>query len=205
MNKSHSNIATEGRVAQKVTASTALMSHAKKFVAQRNDAKSILLIDHGGKVEEPTNKTLNLLGVRPSASYRKQLAANKSANAGASDDLNQDILELQQPRKRFRGQDGGAVDPSGATAAYKCTFEGCLKLFTNQQQLKTHLAYHQSKTNFLCSVPSCRKPFNYRHNLQMHMRVHNDHRPFECPQSCGKSFRTKGNMMDHLRRHYAIK
>lgn len=37
------------------------------------------------------------------------------------------------------------------------------------------------------------------------MRVHNDTRPYECPQNCGKSFRTKGNMMDHLRRHYAIK
>ena len=94
MNKSHSTIATEGRTAPKVTASTALMSHAKQFVAQRNDAKSILLIDHGGKVEEPTNKTLNLLGVRPSASYRKHCAVSKLAPKGSADDLTEDILEL---------------------------------------------------------------------------------------------------------------
>ena len=45
MSKSHTKSATQGTSGTKVTASTALMSHAKQFVAQRNDAKSILLVD----------------------------------------------------------------------------------------------------------------------------------------------------------------
>ena len=51
-------------------------------------------IGNGGKVEEPTNKTLNLLGVRPSASYRKHCAVSKLAPKGSADDLTEDILEL---------------------------------------------------------------------------------------------------------------
>ena len=89
--------------------------------------------------------------------------------------------------------------------SYKCPHLGCEKEFDLQSSLKAHLAYHKSRPNFACPVPSCNKVFNYRHNLSMHMRVHNNLRPFECPQNCGKSFRTKGNMIDHLRRHYAIK
>ena len=41
--------------------------------------------------------------------------------------------------------------------------------------------------------------------LDMHVRLHEEDRPFNCPQNCGMSFKAKGNMLDHLRRHYAVK
>ena len=83
----------------------------------------------------------------------------------SADDLAEELLELKQPKKRFRGPDGMPLNSQDHLDTLACTFEGCQKEFTSQQQLKTHLAYHQSKANFFCSVPSCRKPFNYRHNL----------------------------------------
>lgn len=116
------------------------------------------------------------------------------------------LLGLYRRNKRFRAS-GGQAETEGnqALGAFKCVVAQCQKEFESARLLKTHMAYHQLRANFVCSVSSCKKPFSYRHNLVMHMRVHNDHRPFSCPQNCGKTFRTKGNMMDHLRRHYAIK
>ena len=114
----------------------------------------------------------------------------------------QDLKGKQLASKRIKGDQGREIE---APQVFRCTFGTCTKEFKSSQYLKTHLAYHQSRANFVCPVPQCLKSFNYRHNLSIHMRVHNDNRPFDCPQKCGKSFRTKGNMMDHLRRHYAVK
>ena len=59
--------------------------------------------------------------------------------------------------------------------------------------------------HFVCPTPKCLKSFPSKHMLDMHVRLHDDYRPYECPQNCGMSFKAKGNMLDHLRRHYAVK
>jgi hypothetical protein len=51
-------------------AAEALMTHAKSQ-SQKIDAKSILLMDRAGKVQEPTTETLSLLGTRTQAAFRK--------------------------------------------------------------------------------------------------------------------------------------
>jgi len=178
-------------------AAEALMTHAKSQ-SQKIDAKSILLMDRAGKVQEPTTETLSLLGTRTQAAFRKMQQKDALSDSLSSSDP-------QHAKKRLRMENGDHMDLQVRTEVLRCSYESCKKEFRSLQFLKTHLAYHESRANFVCTVPSCKKSFNYRHNLSIHMRVHNDHRPFECPQNCGKSFRTKGNMMDHLRRHYAIK
>ena len=175
------------------------MIHAKAQ-SQKIDAKSILLMDRTGKVQEPTQETLSLLGSRTQAVFRKMHSKDSLC-----DSSNLSFDPQGQTNIRFKAENGTPVELQARTETLKCSYEFCKKEFRSFQFLKTHLAYHESRANFSCTVPSCKKSFNYRHNLSIHMRVHNDHRPFECPQSCGKSFRTKGNMMDHLRRHYAIK
>ena len=37
------------------------------------------------------------------------------------------------------------------------------------------------------------------------MLIHSNERPFPCPIGCGLSFRTKGNMQDHHRRHSGLR
>ena len=174
-----------------------LKNNARTFQRSKIDAKSILLMDLEGKVQEPTQQTITLLGARSQASYRK---TQKGGMASSMDALSVDIDV--KGNKRFRGENGQVVE---VPEVFKCTYGDCTKEFRSSQYLKTHLAYHQSRAIFVCPVAGCGKSFNYRHNLSIHIRVHNDHRPFNCPQNCGKSFRTKGNMMDHLRRHYAMK
>ena len=174
-----------------------LKNNARTFQRSKIDAKSILLMDLEGKVQEPTQQTITLLGARSQASYRK---TQKGGMASSMDALSVDIDA--KGNKRFRGENGQVVE---VPEVFKCTYGDCTKEFRSSQYLKTHLAYHQSRAIFVCPVAGCGKSFNYRHNLSIHIRVHNDHRPFNCPQNCGKSFRTKGNMMDHLRRHYAMK
>ena len=51
----------------------ALRSHARSQMTTRIDAKSILLVNEAGKVQEPTNTTLNLLGARSSAARHRQV------------------------------------------------------------------------------------------------------------------------------------
>ncbi len=181
--------------------SNALVKHAQSVKSQRTDSKSILLINYEGSVQQPTSQTLNLLGTRTSRVRRMQKA--KQTEDKLEDD-EVDLLGFIRPMKRFYA-DKMRLNIEPGHQMIKCTHGECTKEFYSEQHLKTHMAYHMSRADYVCSVPECGKSFNYRHNLSMHMRVHNDHRPFECPQNCGKSFRTKGNMMDHLRRHYAIK
>ena len=185
----------------------AIKRHAKTFSSLNVDGKSILLVDQLGQVQEPTKLTVSLLGVKAAGKKRLSKEVLSSPNEDQELDQKQDeILSLKKPRKKGCKSVYGAMEPDQAQAdSFKCPYENCQKEFNQRTSLKAHLAYHKSRPNFACPVASCNKVFNYRHNLSMHMRVHNNLRPFECPQKCGKSFRTKGNMIDHLRRHYAIK
>ena len=136
------------------------------------DAKSILLMDKTGKVQEPTSETLSLLGSRTHASMRKIRPYT------AQQEQDEEHLE---PYKRARLIEYAQNEAQRAEQVFVCHYPGCKKEFRNQQFLKAHLAYHESRAKFVCPIQSCGKSFNYRHNLSIHMRVHNNFRPFECP------------------------
>ena len=193
----------QAKASEKDSAKTAqlLKEHAQALPASKIDAKSIILMDGAGNVQEPTTETVNLLGSRTSGAYRKLKRYQGASESVTGMALADSSLTTKRPRRSDESDKSQAAE----NEVFQCNFPGCNKQFRQTQYLKAHMAYHQSRANFVCSVPSCGKSFNYRHNLSIHMRVHNDDRPFECPQTCGKRFRTKGNMMDHLRRHYAVK
>ena len=48
-----------------------LKSSAKKMIKLRADAKSIILVQSNGQVQEPTQQTVSLLGARPSSRFLK--------------------------------------------------------------------------------------------------------------------------------------
>ena len=58
MNQMCKKEAHEGQIGGHGDISKALQSHAKNQMAHRIDAKSILLVDETGLVQEPTNQTL---------------------------------------------------------------------------------------------------------------------------------------------------
>lgn len=83
--------------------SEALKVHAKKHQGQRVDAKTILLVDTAGTVQEPTSQTLQLLGVRTSAKFRKAKAAETLKEGASPDEDEIALLGFARLGKRFRG------------------------------------------------------------------------------------------------------
>ena len=87
--------------------------------------------------------------------------------------------------------------------AFKCQY--CHKEFARLNRYRAHMHSHNGTHPFVCPVLACSKAFSEKQNLKTHMLIHTDDRPFSCPENCGLSFRTKGNMMDHVRRHFNIR
>jgi len=105
--------------------SEALKCHAKNQQGQRADAKTILLVDEGGSVQEPTSQTLTLLGVRSSAKYQQ----SKNSQEGLEGDEAEAeiaLLGFSRPLKRFR-IDGASAGLESGQDVFTCPLETCQK------------------------------------------------------------------------------
>ncbi|XP_069132456.1 zinc finger protein 76-like isoform X2 [Argopecten irradians] len=86
--------------------------------------------------------------------------------------------------------------------AYKCSFEGCGRLYTTHHHLKVHERSHTGDRPFKCEFPSCTKAFATGYGLKSHTRVHTGEKPYKCPEeSCDKAFKTSGDLQKHVRTH----
>ncbi|KAJ3388637.1 Metallothionein expression activator [Lobulomyces angularis] len=73
-----------------------------------------------------------------------------------------------------------------ALEIFKCTHEGCPKVFNHIFNLKSHLKAHSPERSFVCD--QCSSSFRRSHDLKRHCRsIHSSIKPFEC-RSCSKSF-----------------
>ncbi|XP_052903479.1 transcription factor grauzone-like [Anopheles moucheti] len=74
----------------------------------------------------------------------------------------------------------------------------CGKWLKNKLCLRKHMLQH-SQVRHGCD--QCDYTTVNKQSLKNHRRVqHTDHKPFECP-SCGKSFKLKSNLREHLAQH----
>ncbi|OWF49709.1 zinc finger protein 76-like isoform X2 [Mizuhopecten yessoensis] len=86
--------------------------------------------------------------------------------------------------------------------AYKCSFEGCGRLYTTHHHLKVHERSHTGDRPFKCEFPACTKAFATGYGLKSHTRVHTGEKPYKCPEeSCDKAFKTSGDLQKHVRTH----
>jgi KRAB domain-containing zinc finger protein len=111
----------------------------------------------------------------------------------------EDCSHLEGFANEFLGRDETPLTPA---TEFKC--EKCHKTFQKKVRLLAHMHLHFGTQPFKCSAKNCGKAFSERQNLKIHMMIHTNERPFVCPD-CGQSFRTKGNMQDHHRRHTGAK
>ncbi len=130
--------------------SDALVKHAQSVKSQRTDSKSILLLNYEGNVQQPTSQTLNLLGTRTSRVRRMQKAKQPEEDKLEDDEV--DLLGFIRPMKRFYA-DKMRQNIEPGHKMFKCTHGDCTKEFYSEQHLKTHMAYHMSRADYVCPVP----------------------------------------------------
>lgn len=87
----------------------------------------------------------------------------------------------------------------GNSISYPCNI--CHKEFTTNQTLKNHLLSHRKDIEpkpATCQCLVCGKLYSNKKTLNVHLRIHTEDRPFKCEiDSCGKSFRTSGHLIQH--------
>ena len=83
-----------------------------------------------------------------------------------------------------------------ARQGYKCTFEGCDKMFGLPSRLAAHVRTHTGERPYPCSWPSCGWSFRTSSKLKRHERSHTNERKHICP-ICSKAY----NRPEHLKAH----
>nr|XP_012224831.1 PREDICTED: transcription factor IIIA-like [Linepithema humile] len=84
---------------------------------------------------------------------------------------------------------------------YTCKQRGCGKVFTNQDEYKTHEALEALKIRFICREPGCGEELSdpgsmWRHYQEWH---NNETNVFACPYTnCGSLHATSSNLEDHI-------
>ncbi|XP_063979799.1 zinc finger protein GLI4-like isoform X2 [Diachasmimorpha longicaudata] len=84
---------------------------------------------------------------------------------------------------------------------FTCKQQGCGKIFTNQDEFKTHEALEELKIRFICREPGCGKELSdpgtmWRHYQEFHS---NETSVFVCPYtSCGSLHNTSENLEEHI-------
>ncbi|KAJ8247548.1 hypothetical protein GJAV_G00247610 [Gymnothorax javanicus] len=105
------------------------------------------------------------------------------------------VLQGQGARSLFKAQQVGEK-------SFRCSYEGCGKLYTTAHHLKVHERVHTGDRPYICDRLGCGKTFATGYGLKSHIRTHTGEKPYRCQEfNCQKSFKTSGDLQKHIRTH----
>ena len=114
------------------------------------------------------------------------------------------IPQIPLPSEPFQNQDNQSEQRIGSRTYFHCLHKNCQKKFNCQSSLSRHKRIHYGYRPFACHYPGCESKFSQSTSLRHHIRTHTGEKPFLC-RFCRWAFATKGNLIDHERRHLNIK
>lgn len=89
-------------------------------------------------------------------------------------------------------------------ANFVCTYEGCLREYSNAFNLKRHIeSYHLCLKKFICEI--CQKGLSSKQNMREHYFIHEGVKPYICTtEGCNQSFRQLSQLKLHRKFHKEI-
>lgn len=169
------------------------------------------------KSQRQSRRTRNLKCKKSNTSVSKtrhQFLIQKVPKSSYSSQICMPLREIQDARYRMCAHEESSIlsTSSGESqtkssskfafndAVFRCTVNGCGKLYRRRSHLQSHMRRHTGERPFPCTWESCKWKFSRSDELVRHMRSHSGDKPFNCT-TCSKRFARSDHLKKHLRVH----